>query len=213
MGNTLSKLKWFLLALAVLVIEQAPMLFMKKGQPLWQVALLSLVMLGVVIAGWWLAKKLGFFDTEKISDYGPIVWVGVGFAGLTISKMIGGIILFLEHGAKANTVNQAALEKAGLHPILLFILAAVVAPMVEELIFRGLVYGKAFGYKSWLGLILSSLLFALIHMPSDIGSWIIYGGMGLVLGFVYMMTNKLSYTIAIHAINNGLAVLLMLFLQ
>lgn len=176
----LSKLKWIFLAIAILVVEQAPLLLIRKGQALWQVLVLSLVMLALVIGGWWIAKKLGFFATEKVSDYGPALWVGLGFVALTTIKSLGAMLLFFEHGAKANTTNQAMLENAGLHPLLLFMLAALVAPMIEELIFRGLVYGKTFGRQSWLGLLLSSFLFGLIHMPSDIGSWVIYGGMGIV---------------------------------
>ncbi|EFR43569.1 CPBP family intramembrane glutamic endopeptidase [Streptococcus pseudoporcinus] len=209
----LSKLKWIFLAIAILVVEQAPLLLIRKGQALWQVLVLTLVMLALVIGGWWIAKKLGFFATEKVSDYGPALWVGLGFVALTTIKSLGAMLLFFEHGAKANTTNQAMLENAGLHPLLLFMLAALVAPMIEELIFRGLVYGKTFGRQSWLGLLLSSFLFGLIHMPSDIGSWVIYGGMGIVLGVVYMFTNKLSYTIAIHALNNGIAVVLMLLMS
>lgn len=214
METVLTKLKWLFMAIGILVVEQAPMLFMKKGQPLWQVIALTGVMLLVVLASLWIAQKLGFFakDQEKAHD-NAILWIGLGFVALTAVKLFGGILLYLQHGADANTVNQAALEKAGLHPILLFTLAAIVAPVVEELIFRGLLFGKLFGHKSIIGLLFSSFLFGLIHMPSDFGSWFIYGGMGFVLGFVYYKTDKLHYTMWIHFLNNGIAVVLMLIMQ
>jgi membrane protease YdiL (CAAX protease family) len=44
-------------------------------------------------------------------------------------------------------------------------------------------------------------------MPTDLGSWILYGGMGLVLALVYQKTKKLEYSIAVHALNNFLGVL------
>ena len=135
----------------------------------------------------------------------------VGFVVLTIVKYIGGVVLLLENGIGANTENQAALEQLGMSPLLLIVLTAIAAPIVEETVMRGLILGRVFN-NSYLGVILSSLLFGLLHIPTNIGSWIIYGGMGLVLAVVYHKTQKLEYTIAIHFINNALGVLLMLLL-
>ena len=94
-------------------------------------------------------------------------------------------------------------------PLLLVVLTAIAAPIVEETVMRGLILGRLFN-NSYLGVILSSLLFGLLHIPTNIGSWIIYGGMGLVLAVVYHKTQKLEYTIAIHFINNALGVLFMI---
>ncbi len=213
MDTALSKIKWFFIALGIVVVEQLPILLLKKGQPLWQVIAISSILLIITGLTYYFAKKTELLENKLISDGdSAILWIGLGFAALTITKFIGGMVLFLEHGANANTANQAALVQAGLHPILLFILAAIVAPVVEETVFRGIIFGKLFGSESYLGLVVSSLLFGGLHMPSDIGSWIIYAGMGLVLGFVYHKTRNLSYCMIIHFINNGLAVVLMLLL-
>ncbi|MGT2844732.1 CPBP family intramembrane glutamic endopeptidase [Streptococcus hongkongensis] len=209
----LSKFKWFLIAFGIVVVEQLPILLVKKEQPFWQVILISMLLLVITALTYWFAKKKKLLaDKASLTSDSAILWIGLGFAALTIIKFIGGIILFLEHGANANTANQMALEQAGFHPMLLFILAAIVAPIIEETVFRGIIFGKVFGAKSYLGLVISSLLFGGLHMPSDIGSWVIYAGMGLVLGFVYHKTKNLSYCMIIHFINNGLAVLLMLLL-
>lgn len=213
MDTTLSKIKWFFIALGIVVVEQLPILLVKKGQPLWQVIAISSLLLVITGLTYHFAKKSKLFEKKLILDGdSAILWIGLGFAALTVIKFIGGIILFLEHGANANTANQAALEQAGMHPILLFVLAAIVAPVIEETVFRGIIYGKIFGNKSYLGLIVSSLMFGGLHVPSDIGSWVIYAGMGLVLGLVYHKTKNLSYCMIIHFINNGLAVVLMLLL-
>ena len=133
----------------------------------------------------------------------------IGFVVLTVVKYIGGIILLLENGLGANTENQAALEQLGMSPLLLIVLTVIAAPIVEETVMRGLILGRTFN-NSYFGVIISSLLFGLLHMPTNIGSWVIYGGMGFVLAVVYHKTQKLEYTIAIHFINNALGVLLML---
>ncbi|HEL0414669.1 TPA: CPBP family intramembrane metalloprotease [Streptococcus equi subsp. zooepidemicus] len=209
----ISKLKWFGLALLVFMLEQAPTFLMTKEQPMWQTLLLVVIFLLISSGTYYLAVKLHIVGDQAIpkNDYRAL-WIGLGVVAVFVVKMIGGILLFLEHGPGANTVNQAALEQAGLSPILMVTLVAIVAPIVEEIVFRGLLYGKLFGAESYLGLIFSSIMFGLIHVPTDFGSWFIYGGMGLVLGFVFHKTKKVEYTILIHFLNNALAVLIMLLL-
>ena len=87
----------------------------------------------------------------------------VGFVVLTIVKYIGGVVLLLENGIGANTENQAALEQLGMSPLLLVVLTAIAAPIVEETVMRGLILGRLFN-NSYLGVILSSLLFGLLHI-------------------------------------------------
>lgn len=146
---------------------------------------------------------------EELKTWKAWKTILVGFVVLTIVKYIGGVVLLLENGIGANTENQAALEQLGMSPLLLVVLTAIAAPIVEETVMRGLILGRLFN-NSYLGVILSSLLFGLLHIPTNIGSWIIYGGMGLVLAVVYHKTQKLEYTIAIHFINNALGVLFMI---
>ena len=68
----------------------------------------------------------------------------VGFVVLTIVKYIGGVVLLLENGIGANTENQAALEQLGMSPLLLVVLTAIAAPIVEETVMRGLILGRLF---------------------------------------------------------------------
>ena len=84
---------------------------------------------------------------------------------------------------------------------------------MEELLFRGIVMGKVFGKDSIVGLLLSSFLFGLIHVPTNIGSWIIYSGMGLVLGLAYQISDKYSNALILHSFNNIIGFLFMLLMQ
>ena len=134
----------------------------------------------------------------------------MGFLVMVPIKMLGGITLFLEHGAKTDTLNQSVIEQLGMSPLMLLVLTVIAAPIVEEFVFRGLIVKQAFQFSK-LGVGVSTFLFGALHMPTDIGSWILYGGMGLVLALVYQKTQKLEYSIALHAINNFLGVISMIF--
>lgn len=212
MKKLLTALKYFFLALGLLFLEQLPTAFIAADQPFWQSALIILALLIVAALTVFVAKRVGLLNYLKdLKTWKAWKTILVGFVVLTIVKYIGGVVLLLENGIGANTENQAALEQLGMSPLLLVVLTAIAAPIVEETVMRGLILGRVFN-NSYLGVILSSLLFGLLHIPTNIGSWIIYGGMGLVLAVVYHKTQKLEYTIAIHFINNALGVLLMLLL-
>ena len=73
--------------------------------------------------------------------------------------------------------------------------------------------GKVFGKDSIVGLLLSSFLFGLIHVPTNIGSWFIYSGMGLVLGLVYQISGKYTNALILHSLNNFIGCLFMLLIQ
>ncbi|EHI69150.1 CPBP family intramembrane glutamic endopeptidase [Streptococcus ictaluri] len=207
----LVRLKWLAFALVIVIVEQSALLLVKKGQALWQTLLLALLMLVISGVTYWIAKKVNLVGGKTLSQKdSKWLWIGLGTLALFVIKMIGGIILIIEKGPNASTANQTILEEAGLHPLLLLVLVVVLAPIMEEIVFRGLLFGKLFGPKSIIGLFLSSFLFGLFHGPTDIGSWVIYGGMGLMLGFVYYRTEKLSYTMSIHFLNNAIAAIFLL---
>jgi len=85
-------------------------------------------------------------------------------------------------------------------------LLAVLAPLVEELIFRGLVYGWLAG--RWGGLtawLLSSLAFAAAHYePAHV---VLVLPLGLLFGWLRWRTDSLLPSLIAHILNNGFALL------
>ena len=93
----------------------------------------------------------------------------------------------------------------------MFMFIVIIAPLTEEIIFRGLIpqlFSKRF---EGLGFGLGALLFGLLHGPSDIGSFVLYVGMGTILAFICYKLKHLEYSIWTHALNNSLGFLLLLF--
>ena len=90
---------------------------------------------------------------------------------------------------------------------LIFFVVAVFAPVVEEVIFRGIMverFGAKYGYKS--AVLLSSFLFGVLHMDI-IGAFVF----GVVLSILYLRTRSLLLPFLIHAANNGAVALLIFF--
>ncbi len=90
----------------------------------------------------------------------------------------------------------------------LAILSTVIAaPIIEEIIFRGLIYDRLKkGIPTVVAIIISSLLFGLAHGQPV---WICYTTvMGITLAIIYNRTNSIAATIASHLAYNFTSVLL-----
>lgn len=82
----------------------------------------------------------------------------------------------------------------------------IIAPIVEELIFRGVImHGFLRNYSKTVAVILSALLFALFHLnPWQFPATFL---LGLILGIVRIRTNSVLACIIGHALHNGLILL------
>ncbi len=87
-----------------------------------------------------------------------------------------------------------------------FMKVAVIAPIVEELIFRGIILqGLRRNYNSFVAVFMSALLFALYHLnPWQFPATFI---LGLLLGAIVLKTNSVVLSILGHSINNLLVLL------
>jgi len=82
--------------------------------------------------------------------------------------------------------------------------AAIIAPIAEEIIMRGVILeGLLQKYRPWVAIVVSSLVFGIIHMnlPQFISATL----GGIILGIVYFKTRSLILTIVGHACNNIIA--------
>jgi membrane protease YdiL (CAAX protease family) len=87
-----------------------------------------------------------------------------------------------------------------------FMKVAVIAPVVEELIFRGIILqGLRRNYNAFVAVFMSALLFSLYHLnPWQMPATFI---LGLLLGWVMIRTNNIILSILGHSINNFLVLL------
>ncbi|MDC0720756.1 CPBP family intramembrane glutamic endopeptidase [Nannocystis bainbridge] len=87
--------------------------------------------------------------------------------------------------------------------------ALALAPLGEELFFRGLVFRRiAHRAGMWPALVTSSLLFAVFH--GNLQGLVVYLWLGLVFAGVYAATGRLSCAVAVHFGNNAITLLTLL---
>ena len=91
---------------------------------------------------------------------------------------------------------------------LMAIFVGLVIPIAEELFFRGVLYKwlkQRFGI--WVGVVLSSIVFGVVHWDIAIASTAFILGIVLALAFEY--SRSLWTSILIHAINNGVQIIIL----
>ena len=82
----------------------------------------------------------------------------------------------------------------------------IMAPVIEELIFRGVImHGLMRNYSKFTAVFVSALMFALFHLnPWQFPATFI---LGIVLGILMLRTRNIYLCILGHAINNGLVLI------
>ena len=93
--------------------------------------------------------------------------------------------------------------------VMMGIAAVIVAPLVEETVFRGFIYGVLKRYTDgWFAALCSSLLFAIVHM--HLGSLVPLFVLALGLCAAYERTGSLLVPMWMHALFNGVSTTLLL---
>lgn len=109
-------------------------------------------------------------------------------------------------------VKNIFLEFANETGMYSFITIVIAAPILEELIFRGIILnGLLKRYSPLKSILISSMLFGIVHL----NPWQFVSAMiiGMFSGWVYYRTRKLTLSILIHAVNNSIGFASMYFMD
>jgi len=125
----------------------------------------------------------------------PFVVIGTVALLFGIISPIGNLIPMPE------SIKKAFMDFGSQTGIFAFMLMVIAAPILEELIFRGIILdGLLKKYTPEKSILLSSFLFGLVHL----NPWQFVTGLiiGIFAGWIYYKTKSLSLTIIIHATAN-----------
>lgn len=165
---------------------------------------LILGIVSIVLAGLYASEK-GLISLEDIQfDWKRIGWIIFSFLLLYAVGELGHIVLEWE-GIK-ETQNQLINDEAATHiPAYLDkFLTILVAPIVEELLFRGMIPQLLFKNHQKVGYLVGAVLFGLVHGVTSVGEAIIYIGGGLVFALTCYRYGRVSDSIIVHMLYNAL---------
>ncbi len=128
--------------------------------------------------------------------------IALGLVGFGLIFLVEAVYFHFITEVNTQAGFQAA-AKGGLGAVLLLLFTgAVLGPIGEELVFRGVVQSALERYGSWIALLGSSLLFAAVHGPSVI--FVDALVMGLFFGAVFRLSASIWPAILLHIVYNGL---------
>jgi membrane protease YdiL (CAAX protease family) len=158
---------------------------------------------------WWRLRTMNArpFRKLRLSDVRAIL-TGVGV--LILARVATGLLLALtdhtkhvQSGFEHFDVKSAVPGMTAISAVLAVVSMTIVAPLVEEIVFRGLLFGAL---ASRLGILASALITALLFgaIHGDVLFFPAIAALGLVTALAYAATGNLWVAIILHALNNAL---------
>jgi hypothetical protein len=175
----------------------------------------SLVSLLTVYVAFWIIRTRGQ-DPHRALGLG---WNGFG------SQLAAGVVLFgasipifvavsrgwtellqrlpgKDLSAPQDMVVRFATTGSLAEAVQIFAAAGLVAPVMEEVFFRGMLYGAVRGrVRRWLAITFASVCFGAVHMPA-LSAAVPMCFLGGVLCYVYERTGRIGVPILLHALYN-----------
>jgi uncharacterized protein len=166
-----------------------------------------IVMTGVIAwavrrTGWPLKEYLALVAPLKLHIAVAVIGaIGIGLGENTLLTWFGGG----EANDKASLAGYFAARAGGVLP-LYWLNSVVLAPLTEEIIFRGFVLPSWARSLGWPAAILgTSVLFALMHLQYDWRGMLAVGMLGVLCAWLRMRSGSLIPPIVAHAGGNLLA--------
>lgn len=138
-------------------------------------------------------------QSGKLGGKNFLVFLLIGFALMYGGNLIGNILAAIfSWGTAENGLVTYAMDNNPLKIVVMVILA----PVIEEYIFRKQILDRTRKYGEKLAVFFSALTFALFHM--NLFQFFYAFGLGWLFAYIYMRTGRLRYPVLIHSIVNFL---------
>jgi membrane protease YdiL (CAAX protease family) len=139
------------------------------------------------------------------------------YMGILIFKVVMSQLMAWVYGTETTVNDEMIFGMLGDNPHILLSLnlglsVITLAPVMEEIIFRGMIGKGMFQEKYfWPAIILSSLFFSSLHLSGNVISFLLYAGIGSACFMAYWKHKNLNAAILLHFLNNLPGALLLIF--
>lgn len=204
----------YLVAYPLLWIAGREWLVSPVGTTVYSAIAYTFAMLLIILVPWKIFKKwktsreeLGLLNEPTWTDIGlaPIGYI----ASLILAWIFTAIFSLLPwfNATETQNVGFESLISGG-DRLVAFITLVIVAPIAEEIIFRGWLYGKLRAKISMIpAMLIVSTLFGIVHGQWNVGVTVF--AISLVLCFLRETTGTIYSGILVHMLKNGIAFFLL----
>ena len=212
------RLIWLGIFLVAMCLSQVPivtLMLLQKTQlgSIWSSLIVGLVSTAIVTLFLYSAHKSKLLNLKsKLFTINDAPRIALSYVAVVAGNMIGAI--WLQLLKQTTTSNQEAINSIMSESSLIssIFVVAIVAPICEEVICRGIIPTKLFeGYEK-IGYVFGWLLFTMAHIPTNPPSFLIYGWMSAVLTWTAYRTKRLEMSIFLHLVINGMSILMLILL-
>jgi membrane protease YdiL (CAAX protease family) len=164
-------------------------------------------------------RGLNLVELFGLRQISPLMVLGIGVALMLPTLLcVGGSVYAVQAWMKEfwpDMSNQETVEafracKDPLAKALMVLSAAIIAPLVEETVFRGFFYGVLKKYTDgYFAAICTSLLFAVVHL--HVGTIVPLTILALIFCAVYELTGSLLVPMVMHGLFNATSLVVMIF--
>lgn len=151
--------------------------------------------------------SLKLLGIDRLPSWTDIGLAPIGFIAYILSVyVVMELVVALISGFPVNQAQDIGFQVLGtqLDNLLAFLTLVVLAPIAEELLFRGYLYGKLKSHiPTIVAAIATSLLFAVVHFAWNVGVDVFV--LGLVLCALRSLTGSIWAGVLLHMIKNGIA--------
>jgi membrane protease YdiL (CAAX protease family) len=158
---------------------------------------------------WNLKEK---FSLQRISVKKAAAWIFLSYAALITFNICYENLIDAMNLKRPDQFIKNILPDASqpLNLLVCFFAICIMIPLIEELIFRVIVYnGLRSKLPVWGAVIISSLIFSAMHMESSVFVPIFF--MGMVFAYTYEKTSSIIPSFAIHSLNNTVSLAIFVF--
>jgi len=141
-------------------------------------------------------------EPQKLGAKGWFVFLLISVTLLYVGNIIGTYLMaFVSLATGKEIANPVAEMLSGSSFWINALVVAVIAPIVEELIFRKLILDRIHVWGEKTAIVFSALLFGIFH--GNFYQFFYAFALGLLFAYIYIRTGRIRYTIALHMFING----------
>ncbi len=140
-------------------------------------------------------------ESKKMKPMHVFIAFLMTYALTYVCNIIGTVITTIIGIFKQSSVQNVVMDiTSSIHPLVTFIIVAICAPIMEELLFRKFLVDRSVKYGEGVAIVFSGLVFGLFHGNLSQFSYAV--GLGMFFAFIYIKTKNIVYPIILHMLQN-----------
>lgn len=180
-------------------------LFLHLGSHIYLIQTIDYIIGAILLSYYyWRTKERPLIEAKADKGYQILWWGVLGFIAALAAQILANYIdTFLFHSVpnSANTTTILTIIKS--YPVYL-LATIIVAPIMEELVFRRTIFGSLVPFTGKVGAaLIASVMFAMAHND---GHLLVYTAIGLVFCYLYQKTGRIQTSIISHMLMNAVVI-------